>query len=226
MNNLLADPRELSEEMLSRRRQWVFLLIGGIFGLLVIVGIVMAIVVNTPPTRIILNYAPESATVTVNGVAEDRQVLDLAPGKYDIEVTKYGFKTFSAEIELERFETETVFAILEPDTVLTENWYSKDLGDNAILDGKMSFEYDNYVQQMVKEFPVVEKLPFKSREFEIYYGVCGEGSCEIIIKSDLAEYDMAVRYFYRNLDSELGRYRFRFINYGNQFQGERDGVGA
>ena len=65
----------------------------------------MALVTNIPPTRIILNYSPESATVTINGTLDDRRVLDLEPGKYKIEVSKYGFETYTAEVDLERFET-------------------------------------------------------------------------------------------------------------------------
>ena len=226
LKNVLMDPQDLPEAVLLKRQKLVFWGIGGVFVLLVIIGIVMAIVTNIPPTRIILNYSPESATVTINGTLEDRRVLDLEPGKYIIEVSKYGFETYEAEVDLERFETETLFAVLEPSTVLTQNWYNKSPADSSVLDGRMSHEYDSNVRQMIEEFPIVEKLPVKSSEFEIYYGDCGEGNCEIVIKSDLGRYDKAIQYFYRSLDSDIGKYTFTFINYGNQFQGERDGLGS
>ena len=64
------------------RRRVVFFGTIGLFVVLTIVLIVIAVIRNIPPTRIVLNYAPESATVIVNGVQVDGDVLDLAPGEY------------------------------------------------------------------------------------------------------------------------------------------------
>ena len=217
--------RKTEEELVARRRLVFFGVIGLLMALMVILIAVLGIR-NIPPTRIVLNYAPESAVVKVNGKEVDNDVLDLGPGEYKIEVEKFGFESYSSTVTLDRFETETVYAILKPAMVLTENWYDKSSEDSATLDGEMSNAYDAMAKQMVEEFPVTKKLPVKSSDFNIYYGECGEGSCEIIIESESMKYNEAVQYFYRSLDNDLGKYRFVFINYGNQFQGERDGVGA
>ena len=226
MKRNLFDLNKKTEDELMERRRVVFFGTIGLFVVLTIVLIVIAVIRNIPPTRIVLNYAPESATVMVNGAQMNGGVLDLEPGEYEIEVKKFGFETYNTKVSLDLFETETVFAILEPSMALTENWYDKSSEDSATLDGEMSHAYDAMAEQMVEEFPVTKKLPVKFAEFNIYYGECGEGSCEIIIESEQMKYNEAVQYFYRNLDSDLGWYRFVFINYGNQFQGERDGVGA
>ena len=226
MKKILFDSRKLSSDELMDRRRLVLLGTFGLFVILTIVLIIAVIVHNIPPTRIVLNYAPESATVTVNGAQVERDVLDLGPGEYEIEVKKYGFESYNTKVSLDLFETEMVYAVLEPSVSLTENWYDKKSEDSATIDGEMSHAYDAAAKQMVEEFPVTKKLPVKTLDFEIYYGECGEGNCEIIIKSEQMKYNEAVQYFYRSLDSDLGRYRFVFINYGNQFQGERDGVGA
>lgn len=209
---------------LRRRR----LIIGGVVALFVvfaIVVIIIAIINSIPPTRIVLEYAPSSARVTVNGEEVHDKVLDLQPGTYKIEIEKFGFETYETTVSLESYRTENVFAVLEPSMSLTENWYYKNLDDSTIADGQMSHTYDDETKAMAEEYPVVTKLPIKTSEFSIYYSDCGEGSCEIVIESEQGLFDKALQYFSRYLDSELGRYNFIAINYGNQFQGERNGFG-
>ena len=219
-------PQLLSSDQLKKRRYLIILMM---FGMMIVVLLVVAAInaiINIPPTRIFLNYTPSSATVTVNDVEVYESVLDLPPGDYEIEVKKYGFETYKTRVTLDRFETKTVFAILDSAMPYTEGWYERNPNDGAVADGEASHGYDDAVTEMVREYPIVEKLPVKRPAFSIYYGVCGDGSCEIVIESEQMRYNDALQYFYNNLDMDLGKYHFTVINYGNQFQGERNGFGC
>ena len=226
MRSVFMDPRELTGDELSKRRRYTVLGFVGVLACMVIIYSIIAIIKSIPPTRIVLNYTPSSAVATINGVEISERVLDYPPGDYTIEIKKYGFETFTTTIALGQFETKNLFVTLQPVMPFTENWFDKNPEDGAIADGEASYNYDAAAGQMLKDYPVIKKLPIKREDFNIYYGICKDDRCEIVIEAEQKYYDTAVHYFYNNLDSDIGKYYFVFINYGNQFQGERNGFGV
>ena len=73
---------------------------------------------------------------------------------------------------------------------------------------------------MKKRYPILKKLPIYEEDFYIYQQGCDEPTLCILIDTNEDYYNAAINYFRKNLDSDVGKYRFIFYDYSNPFLGE------
>ena len=116
-------------------------------------------------------YTPSNASLYIN----DKKVgikTKITPGTHKASVRQAGFATYDEEIIVTKDETRTVYAVLEPNTDETANWYEEHPRD----DEKRQQIYNKLAtidsERLFKNFPIKSILPYvgPSGGYRLDYG--------------------------------------------------------
>ena len=134
--------------------------------------------------RIDLLYTPLSAVATVDGkVVKSGEIL-LSAGTHEVKVEKYGFESETRMVEVGNGGATSVHIILEPNMEETKDWYSTHEDDGRVIEGVVGHQYEDESQYMLDQYPILTKLPIKTKSFEIYQQGCDEVTVCILVVSD------------------------------------------
>ena len=188
---------------------------------LVIAGIVQFIYLKTYSAIINTIYTPMDATVMINGQASTQGEHRLKPGKYTVEVLMDGFDSQKRDIEIASEESKTEYFILEPNDSSTMNWYEEHIED-GIRREEISGELLTSSSENIQEtYPAVSFLPYDTSAYSIGYGVCDLDVNKVCMKVSAQRssgaWSVALKRF-TQLDKDLGKYNFEFLNYVNPFE--------
>ena len=190
-----------------------------IFLVIIVVAIKTYIEANQP--RIDLLYTPESAMVSLDGEAVAKSgEITLPAGKHEIRAEKYGFEPVEMTIEVGWGEATPVHIVMTPNTEEAKDWYTINENDGRIAEGVMGYRYNAGSDEMIRRYPILAKLPIYEEDFYIYQQGCEEFKVCILIDTNEDYFDDAIEYFRKELDDDLGKYRFIFYDYSNPFMGE------
>lgn len=137
-------------------------IVGVIVALVVIIAIsvyfIMDDLAKTAKVKIIV--APSTATVKIG---EEKFAaygeFKIRPGEYAVEVLAEGFLTKQTEIKTTAGETAEIKLYLEAEE--GNNYYSENAKDATILGDLKAAETQRKVDELKKEYPILEKLPIK-----------------------------------------------------------------
>lgn len=188
-----------------------------VFVIVIIVAIRAFIESNQP--RIDLLYTPESAVVTLDGKIVESGEIVLPAGAHEIKAEKFGFESEEVTVEAEWGEATPVYIVMSPNTDESSDWYIKNEEDGRIVEGITGYRNESESDEMMQQYPILNKLPIYEDDFYIYHQACDEPIC-ILIDTNEDYYDEAIKYFREELDDDIGKYRFVFYDYSNPFLGE------
>lgn len=189
-----------------------------VFVFLIIVGIVQAIYLRTFSSIIEFVYTPADATVVVDGEKTSFNPYRVRPGVHSIAILKDGFEAQNQEISIDADSSETLYYILEPNSESTMNWYLEHEEDAKMRESIAGIILFDASEKMVEEFPATSRLPYQTSAYSIGYGACKDNTDKVCImvtterKSGI--WSVALKRF-KQLDEDLGRYNYEFIDYLN-----------
>ncbi len=169
-------------------------------------------------TTIKLLFTPASAIATIDGKEYASGNIVLAPGVHEITVKKYGFQEQTKTLETKAGQTTSAYFILMPTEDFTMDWYKFHENDGRLSEGITSYAAEEENEKILKNFPVVKKLPVKNDNFNIYRQYsCDNDTICIFIQAKPDKRNEAISYFKKNLDADVGKYSFIFEDYVNPF---------
>lgn len=166
-----------------------------------------------------LTYTPASAVVTIDGKQVSAGEVRISPGDHVILIEKYGFEPDGKTLTTYPGSSHVINLSLSSNNPATSNWYTYHPNDQKIGEGIGSYEFDHFSEELQKNYPFVKNLPVETANFSIYRSSC-EGEVCFYIDADPKYRDEAIEYFKKNLNSDVGKFKFRFKNYSNPFLGE------
>ena len=89
-------------------------MIAGGLGLVALTGIVILVNYLARPSYLDILVAPIDAEVTIDGAKYRNATYEMAPGKYEAEITKDGYEAKKIIVEVERGRTAGLYAYLDP----------------------------------------------------------------------------------------------------------------
>ena len=200
-------------------KMWPMAVVGAVIMIIVVLVVFIKFFIENNQPRINLLYAPLSAVATMDGKAVDIGEIVLS-GKHEITVEKYGFESQTVEIEPGWGDATPVYIVLTPNMEETEDWYTTHEEDGRILEGINGYSYDAKVNDMIKQYPIIEQLPVIKQDYSFYQQACDEPTLCILVVAEEGYFGDAIDYFKKKLDSDVGKYRFIFSDYSNSFMGE------
>lgn len=119
-----------------------------------------------------LEATPLSSKIVLNGHKAHQGILRLAPGNYNVVVTRSGFADGKSDVVVAEGETKYVGIILKSNDASTKNWYAAHPDDQKAFESITNKHYSADAKQQLKLEPFIKNLPFISagNEFRIDYG--------------------------------------------------------
>lgn len=106
-----------------------------------------------------VNFAPRSATVTIDGYGASAGKNQVKPGKHQVVVSREGFAEYKEEVEAIEGEVVYVDAILESNDPSTANWYAEHSDDYELAQTIGDGADDRHGEELARKMPIVKDLP-------------------------------------------------------------------
>ena len=183
---------------------------------LAIVAVVVSVVLVPRNARVIVNLVvtPVSSKVTIDGDDHTGEnSINLTVGTHRMEVEKFGFNTYIENLRVSGPEDAIVYVALEPNILVTQNWYDYHPDDAKIREVAKVKMDEKLLAMAVEKYPGIGKLPYDGESFRLSYTRCVpdvlyEGDCVLIEAKYKTSIMAAIDYFRKNIDEKLGEYYF------------------
>lgn len=145
------------------------------FGLLVIAALFFTYQ-QSQMGRLVTASTPKDLTLLLDGkpIAPTGQVF-IEPGKHELTASRAAFGEKKIPFEIAKGETKEITVYIFPEGGAGEEWVKQNPDAAAALDGFVSNEYENEVQQVFSAHPILQRLPIIDRTFRISQGVSNTG---------------------------------------------------
>lgn len=137
---------------------------------------------------LVIKHTPQDASVIIDGrpaSVENR----IKPGDYTISVVFDGFTTYRETIYVASGQEAVVYAILEPKTERTANWYSDNASDGQLREQLLDERYIQDYEAAEAAFPIMSILPYIPPRgvYQIHYGMGTEPNTQAVYISYYSE---------------------------------------
>lgn len=158
----------------------------GLALLLIVIAIYRALVYTA---TLDINYAPESASVTINGKSANRGKNQVIPGRYELKINREGFAEYKTTIEVKKGETKLVEAILVSNNPSTANWYEENASDYKIAQAIGDGQDDRHYDEVLKKFPIMKDLPMNGiyDSYQVFYEIANNSRGYAVVVSYQSE---------------------------------------
>jgi hypothetical protein len=189
-----------------------------LFVILVTVALVLWFISVKYSATINILVAPTESTIKVGDKTLKNGDHKFEPGEYEVNITMDGFNPYSGKITLEAGKVTDLHQYLAPASG-DYQWYIDRPKEQAKLTDIADRAAFTKADQLKSEYPIVDRLPYKSGVYTIDYGFDTPGdnqSIYLMISSDYDFYSDGLNKVYE-LGFDPGDYKIKFDSYNNPF---------
>ena len=161
--------------MTPQQKKLVIFVLSGIFGILVIASIALAIF-QSQQGKVTYTSLPGDITLRLDGKdIPTNGTMFVAQGKHEFIATRRAFDEKKIPFEIAKGETKNFDIYIFPNGDAGLDWVEQNPGEASALDGIVSNEYNNRATSVRDNNPILEILPIIDGSFRIDQGLSKTG---------------------------------------------------